>query len=196
MRSILHITWEYPPWVVGELSQRLKQILPSIARQIPSVLVVRGGHDRSSKMDDMILYEVGPSTRTSPHVLAYAHALNLDLVRGGCRAIHEQNGISLIHTHDWISSMAGMYLSSCFKIPFVISVYTTEIMRAGALTSLLSMGIYDVERYCFHRANVLSVQTEEMRRHLVRDYGVEAQKILVSKGEPRDLLELYSRWTH
>jgi len=30
----------------------------------------------------------------------------------------------------------------------------------------------------------------------VRDYGVEAQKILVSKGEPRDLLELYSRWTH
>jgi hypothetical protein len=193
MKPFIHITWEYSPYVVGALSQELRRILPPLAKTIPLVLVVKGDVDGVSVIDGIKTYKVGQSVRTSPHVLIYSHVLNIDLVRGASIAIYDAGGASLLHTHDWLSSLAGVYLSSHFDIPLVISVYSTEITRAQAITSLLSMGIYDVERHCFQRAEALMVASEEMKHHLTKDYGVDAGKISVVKGISGDLLEFYRR---
>lgn len=194
MKPILHITWEYSPYVVGDLSQELGRILPPLAREIPLLLVVKGDIDGVSVVDGIRTYKVGQSVLTSPHVLIYSHVLNMDLVRGACNAVYELGGVSLFHSHDWLSSLAGVYLASGFRVPLVISVYSTEITRAHAISSLLNMGIYDIERHCFHRADALLVSNEDMKRHLTEHYGVDAEKISVLKDTPRDLLEFYRRW--
>ena len=194
MRPIVHITWEYSPYVVGALSQELGRVLPPLAREIPLLLVVKGDMDGVSVVDGIRTYKVGQSVRTSPHVLIYSHVLNLDLVRGASNAVYESGGASLFHSHDWLSSIAGVYLASSFKIPLIVSVYSTEITRAHAISSLLNMGIYDVERHCFHRAEALLVANEDMRRHLTEHYGVDAGKVSVLKSTPRDLLGFYRRW--
>lgn len=194
MKPIVHITWEYSPYVVGALSQELSQILPPLAREVPLLLVVKGDTDGVSVIDGIRTYKVGQSVRSSPHVLIYSHVLNLDLVRGASNAVYEAGGASLFHSHDWLSSLAGVYLTCNFEVPLIVSVYSTEITRAHAITSLLNMGIYDVERHCFQRAEALVVANEEMKRHLTKDYGVDAAKISVLKGTPDDLLEFYRRW--
>jgi len=194
MKPVIHITWEYSPYVVGALSQELRRILPPLAKTIPLVLVVKGDADGVSVIDGIKTYKVGQSVRTSPHILIYSHVLNLDLVRGASTAVYDAGGASLLHSHDWLSSLAGVYLASHFGVPLVISVYSTEITRAHAITSLLSMGIYDIERHCFQRAEALVVASEEMKRHLTKDYGVDAGKVSVLKGTHADLLGLYRRW--
>ena len=190
MKPILHITWEYPPFVVGALSKYLSEIIPAIAARYRTVLVVRGDADGMFESDGIKVYKVGSSVRTHPHILVYAHLLNLDLLRGAANALHENGGALLIHSHDWISSIASFYISSYIGCPLFISVYTTEITRSASLKSILSLAIYDLERYCFQRAERLFVKDHQMREHIVNYYGVDREKIVLS-SDPRTILETY-----
>lgn len=190
MKPVLHITWEYPPYVVGSLSQELRKTLVPLAVEVPVNLVVRADSDDTAEMDGMKIFKVAQSIKSSPHILAYAHVLNIDLVRGACRAIHESGGVCLVHCHDWISSLSGVYISSNFCIPLVISVYSTEMTRTRGLNTLLSMGIFDLERHCLKRADAV-VADASFTESLSNDYGVDPGKIFPSGG---DLLKLYSRW--
>ncbi|MGC8937134.1 MAG: glycosyltransferase, partial [Candidatus Methanomethylicaceae archaeon] len=187
---LLHITWEYPPFVVGSLSRHLSELVPNLASKYPTMLVVKGDSDGFFESQGVRIYKVGASVRTSPHVLTYAHLLNMDLVRGAANALHDSGGVSLIHSHDWISSIASVHLSSYVGCPLFVSVYTTEITRSQSLRSVLSLGIFDVERYCFQRADRLLVQNSQMRDHLVKDYGVEKEKIVIGL-DSNTVLEAY-----
>jgi hypothetical protein len=193
MKPIIHITWEYPPFVVGDLSKRLSDILPKIASRYPTVLVVRGDSDGVFETDGIKIYKAGSSVRTHPHILAYAHLLNLDLVRAAANALHDNGGASLIHSHDWISSIASAYLSSYVGCPLLMSVYTTEITRSGSLRSVLSLGIFDLERHCFQRAERLFVQDTRMREHLAKEYGIDRGRVVLGNS-PDTILETYRRF--
>ncbi len=182
MKPIINITWEYPPWVVGSMSQELKRALPPAAKSFTISLVVRGDGDGVAELDGMRVYTVGQSVRDSPHVLAYAHALNVDLLRGACNAYHDAGGAQLIHTHDWVSSLAGVYLSVNTGVPLTISVYTTEVQRAGGLPSLASMAIFDVERYCLSRAKWVIAANEVASLRLTKDYAIPTAKLLSGRG--------------
>lgn len=181
-KYVLNLSWEYPPWVVGELSYRLKAVLPTIAKRIPLALVVRGDYDSVSEIDGMKLYVVAQSIRASPQVLSQCHTLNIDLIRGASRAIHEIGKPALINTHDWVSSIAGVYLNAHFGIPLAVSVYSTETMRSQEPKSLLSIGIFDLERHCFRAASCLIAEGPQVERSLINDYGIEGAKIAASLG--------------
>ncbi len=217
MKPVLNLTWEYPPWVIGGLSDELRTLLPPIAEAVPLIIVVRGDSDGVVMDGKIKVYKVAESVRDSPHILAYAHALNIDLIRGASRAIHEEEGVSIVHTHDWVSSLAGVYLSDYFRVPLIITAYTTETMRAQRVASLLSMGIFDVEKYCFSRADALLTVSNAARDSLTKDYGINAGKIRVlgeggedrtgggvrkgmggggsrGRGRSSELLDIYKGW--
>ncbi|MEM2125615.1 MAG: glycosyltransferase family 4 protein [Candidatus Methanosuratincola sp.] len=190
MMAVMHISWEYPPWVVGGLSQELKMLLPEIAKRVRTILVVRGDRDEVSEMDGMRLFKFASSIKSSPHILAYIHALNIDLVRGAAAAIHEEGDIPLVHTHDWVSCIAGVYLKSCFGAPLVTSVYTTELTRSRALGALLNMGIFDIERHCFSRSDLVIVKSREMEEHLTEKFGLDRDKIAFARSAD-DIIDAY-----
>ena len=172
------------------MAQELRDLLVPLAKEVPLCLVQRAGSDETVEQDGMKVYRTAQSVRSSPHVLAYAHLLNVDLVRGATKAIHEAGGVSLVHCHDWISSLAGVHLSSNFRIPLVISLYSTELSRSHSLGTLLSMGIFDLERHCLRNADAV-VADPALNDSLVRDYSLELGKIFPRGSE---LMELYSRW--
>ncbi len=192
MSDVLHLSWEYPPWAVGDLSRRLKGILPGLSSLCPLALVVRGDRDETLQMDGMSVYKAGIAVRASPNFIAFSQTLNVELARRGSDALHSEPGIALIHTHDWISSIAGVYLATNFKLPLIISVYSTEETRARPPLGVLNKGIHDLERYCFQRAQALIVETEEMKRHLGGQYRppVGAEVCLT----PEEIFGVYRRW--
>uniref|UniRef100_A0A7C3IKW4 Glycosyltransferase subfamily 4-like N-terminal domain-containing protein n=1 Tax=Candidatus Methanomethylicus mesodigestus TaxID=1867258 RepID=A0A7C3IKW4_9CREN len=179
---VLNISWEYPPWVVGDLSYKLKATLPTIAKRVPLAIVVRGDYDSVSEIDGMKLYVVAQSLRAFPQILSQCHTLNIDLIRGASKAIHEIGRPALINTHDWVSSIAGVYLNAHFGVPLAVSVYSTEVMRSDQPKSLLSMGIYDIERHCFRAASILIADSPEVEKSLEGDYGIRKEKIALSLG--------------
>jgi hypothetical protein len=179
MSTVLHLSWEYPPWAMGNLSNRLKALLPVLNSLTPLTLVVRAERDEVVEMDGMRVRKVGTSIRTSPNFIAYSHALNIDLTRGGSEAVHTDPEIKLIHTHDWVSSIAGIYLASLFGLPLITSVYSTEVIRARPPLSIVGRGIYDLERHCFQRANALAVGDGVMMSHLTEHYRLDPARVEV-----------------
>ena len=194
MKPIINITWEYPPWVVGDLSNRLQSLISPLARIMPLILVVRADTDGISIIDNMKIYQVGTSIRTSPHVLAFSHVLNMDLLRGASNAVYDVGGASILHTHDWISSLAGCCLSAYFGIPLMISIYSTEKSRTSTPNSLLRMGIFDTEKYCFQYADLLTAFNDEMKEQICRDYGIKKENVFVLRKGSLDLKKIYERW--
>lgn len=195
MSTVLHLSWEYPPWIVGDLSNRLMAILPALNSLAPITLVVRAERDEAVEIDGMRVRKVGTSIRTFPNFIAHAHALNIDLTRGGSDAIHNDPEISLIHTHDWVSSIAGVYLASSFGLPLITSVYSTEVTRARPPLSVVGRGIYDLERHCFQRADALVVVDEGMRNHLAEHYRLGPERVEVCPT-PDLINALYRRLMH
>lgn len=192
MSDVLHLSWEYPPWAVGDLSRRLKAMLPRLNALSPSTLVVRADKDETVQMDGMKVYKVGTSVRASPNFISYSQALNVELARGGSDALHSDTGIALIHSHDWVSSIAGVYLASNFKLPLVISVYSTEGMRARPPLSVLNRGIHDLERYCFQKAQALIVESDVMKKHLAQQYQLPLPAEVCDSHE--QIYAVYRRW--
>lgn len=192
MSEVLHLSWEFPPWAVGELSMRLRDLLPRLNALVPLALVVRADRDEVVRMEGMSVYKVGESVRASPNFIAYSQTLNVELARGGSDALHSDPGIALIHSHDWVSSIAGVYLATNFKLPLVISVYSTEIMRARPPLNVLNRGIHDLERYCFQKAQALIVENPEMRRHLSEQYKPPFAADVCTT--PEEVLRVYRRW--
>jgi hypothetical protein len=192
MSDVLHLSWEYPPWAVGGLSRRLKSMLPQLGTLCPSALVVKADRDDTVQMDGMTVYKTGTSVKASPNFIAYAQALNVELARRGSDALHSDAGIALIHAHDWISSIAGIYLASNFKLPLVISVYSTEELRARPPLTSLNRGIHDLERFCFQKAQALIVETEVMKNHLIKQYKLPI--IPEVCDSPEEIRHVYRRW--
>lgn len=192
MSTVIHLSWEYPPWSVGDLSRRLKFLLPALNDLVPLAFVVRADKDELIKMDGINVHKVGMSIMTFPNFIAYSHALNIELARGGANAIHNDPKIKLIHTHDWISSIAGVYLAAYFRLPLIISVYSTELTRARPPLNAVSKGIYDLERYCFQKAVALIVESAEMKSHLAELYKLTDKATVCA--DPALIQELYRRW--
>ncbi|MCS7098150.1 MAG: glycogen/starch synthase [Candidatus Methanomethyliaceae archaeon] len=192
MKPILHITWEYPPFVVGALSNFLHKLIPKLAQKYPLILVIRGDFDEKYSSEGVTIYKVGPYARIAPHILSFAYMLSIDLTRGASNAIHDHGGVSLIHSHDWISSISALYLSHFFKSPLVISVYSTEVKRAGSISTLLNMGIFDLEKKCFEKADIIIVENYDMRMHLVRDYEINNNKIFLARNA-EEIINVYRR---
>jgi glycosyltransferase involved in cell wall biosynthesis len=192
MKPIIHITWEYPPFSVGELSNWLYSIIPRLANYYPLVIITRGNEDNIFRLNNLTIYRVGSLHKTHPHILTYAHLLNLDFVRAASNIIHDNGGALLIHSHDWISSIAAYYISLYLKCPFIISVYTTEIKRAGKIDSLLKMGIFDIEKKCFENADIIMVRDEEIKNHLIADYNIDRNKIFFGRNHD-EIISLYRR---
>jgi glycogen(starch) synthase len=192
MSAIIHLSWEYPPYTVGDLSRRLKALLPSLNRLVPTVLVVRAERDETTQIDGMKVYKIGTTVRAYPNFIAFCHAINVDLTRGGSDAIYGNPGIALIHTHDWVSSIAGVYLASNFRLPLIISIYSTEVTRARPPLNVLNRGIHDLERHCFHRAQALIAETAEMKRHLAEQYKLPLDAEVCQT--PEEVYGVYRRW--
>jgi hypothetical protein len=192
MSNVIHLSWEYPPWTVGDLSRRLKDLLPALNSLVSISLVVRADRDGMTQIDGMKVYKVGTSVRTSPNYIAYAQVLNIELTRGGSDAIHSDPGIAIVHAHDWISSIAGTYLASHFRMPLIISIYSTEAMRSRPPLNVVNRGIYDLERYCFQEAEALIVENEGMKSHLAEQYKLPGRVEVCSS--PEQVHGIYRRW--
>lgn len=82
----------------------------------------------------------------------------------------------VIHAHDWMSLPAAMELRDAFNKPVVAHVHSTELERAG---SAADPRIVEIERTHLASADAVIAVSHLTRNILIRNYGVDPQKISV-----------------
>ncbi len=199
MRIII-FSWEYPPRVIGKLSEYVQALSTLLAANKVEVNVVTYDDSNTGSTKEptgVQTVRVSNPVRTHIGILTWALTLNQEVERAASNLYYGANKkIDLIDVYDWHFIPAAVTLKSGLGIPFVYSVESLEDHRSQAINTPNNMAIKSIEWLGFYEAKKISVKSEWMRDEVIRIYKVPKEKIAVISADPnvwvKEMLKLYS----
>jgi glycosyltransferase involved in cell wall biosynthesis len=199
MRIII-FSWEYPPRVVGKLSEYVKALSTQLAANNVEVNVVTYDDSITGSVQEptgVQTVRVSNPVRTHIGVLTWVLTLNQEVERAAANIYYKANKqIDLIDVYDWHFIPAAVTLKNGLGIPFIYSVESLEDHRSQAINMPYNMAIKSIEWLGFYEAEKISVKSEWMRDEVIRIYKVPKEKIVVISTNPSsgitEILKLYN----
>lgn len=189
MEKVLHISPEYPPHrVVGALAFQVRDLVVRLSEKYEVYLIHPAGFTGSYMDGNVRVYTV--SDKWFSDVVAYMHFLLVEVLSRAPYVIPSDLGF--VHAHDWIASVIAKVIAQRLRVPYIVSVYSTESMRSGGSVSLLSLTIRDWERFAFSSAYYVIAHNRPTYESLKRDYGIEAIEVRSTD----DVVRLYNDLSH
>jgi len=201
--NVLMIGWELPPFNSGGLgvacfylASHLKKkvnLIFTLPKKLPIYNVpfkVIFADDEIKICEGYLKYKGIVVNGFLEEILTYGQRL--------LQTIKKLNlNVDIIHAHDWLGGVAGVYLKENLKKPLIIHVHATEIERTGNNPNIL---IYNLEKECFEKADLIFTVSSLTKRIVSQFYGIEENKIIpIPNGisfeipqnrEPKFIIEL------
>ena len=182
MRTIV-FSWEYPPRVVGQLSEYVKALTSELTEKKIDVNVVTyddrltGETQESSGVKTV---RVNNPVKTHIGVLTWVLTLNQEVERVSANLYYDSNKkIDLINVFDWHFIPAAVTLKNGLGIPFIYSIESLEEHRSPTANSSYNMAIKSIEWLGFYESHIAIVKSEWMKEEVIRIYKVPKEKIAV-----------------
>ncbi len=199
MRLII-FSWEYPPRVVGKLSEYVKALSTQLAANDVEVNVVTYDDSITGSVREptgVQTVRVSNPVRTHIGVLTWVLTLNQEVERAAANIYYKTNKqINLVDAYDWHFIPAAVTLKNGLGIPFVYSVESLEDHRSQAVNTPYNLAIKSIEWLGFFESEKISVKSEWMRDEVIRIYKVPKEKIVVisptSNSWIKEILKLYN----
>jgi glycosyltransferase involved in cell wall biosynthesis len=198
MRVII-LSWEFPPRIVGQLANYVKELAVQLVKRDVETYVVTY-HDfltgQHEELEGVKIYRVTNPVRTHIGVLTWVLTLNQEVERAAANIYYKANKqINLIDAYDWHFIHAAVTLKRAFNVPFVYSVESLEEHRSHGANYPFNMSIKSIEWLGLYEAKKVVVKSDWMRDEVVRIYNVPSDKVKViapkSKMWMKDILETY-----
>lgn len=199
--QVIVFSWEYPPRIVGKLSDYVKTLATQLVKYQTQPYVVTyhdylvGEHDDSNGVKT---FWVTNPVRTHIGVLAWVLTLNQEVERVAADIYYDKKKqIDLIDVHDWHFIPAATTLKKALGIPFVYSVESLEDQRSHAANTPFNMAIKSIEWLGTYEAQQLIVKSAWMRDEVQRSYKTPREKLNVvlpdSNGWLKETLKIYKK---
>jgi glycosyltransferase involved in cell wall biosynthesis len=194
--KILLLTWEYPPAVVGKISEHIRSLAHGLVKEGLDVTVIYPSEEDRVFIDEQVkILTAGNPIKNYIHILNYVWALSISLTRRSADFLSNVDCKNyIIHAHEWTSCLPAVYLKWRYNLPIILTVYSTESIRGGKGT-LLGDGIVEVERLCLKVSDIVLAGNDEVASRLRDEYGV-IDKIMpadLGAGEVKAALNAYRR---
>jgi hypothetical protein len=198
MRAII-LSWEYPPRVVGQLADHVKELAVQLVKNKVEAYVVTyhdyltGEYDESEGVKTC---RVTNPVRTHIGVLTWVLTLNQEIERAAANIYYKAGKqVDLVDAHDWHFIPAAVTLKKALGLRFVYSVDSLEEHRSHGANSPFNMAIKSIEWLGMYEAGKLIVKSEWMRDEVYRLYKVPLEKVRVispkSANWVKNVLETY-----
>jgi len=199
MRVII-FSWEYPPRIVGKLSEYVKALSSLLASNSVEVNVVTYDDAMTGSIRESTgvqTVRVSNPVRTHIGVLTWVLTLNQEVERAAANIYYEaEKQIDLIDVYDWHFIPAAVTLKNGLGIPFVYSVESLEDHRSRLVNTPYNMAIKSIEWLGFYESQKICVKSEWMRDEIIRIYKVPSEKIFVVSTAQnswiKEILALYN----
>lgn len=199
--QVIVFSWEYPPRIVGKLSDYVKTLATQLVKYQTQPYVVTyhdylvGEHDDSNGVKT---FWVTNPVRTHIGVLTWVLTLNQEVERVAADIYYDKKKqIDLIDVHDWHFIPAATTLKKALGIPFVYSVESLEDQRSHATNTPFNMAIKSIEWLGTYEAQQLIVKSAWMRDEVQRSYKTPREKLSVvlpdSNGWLKETLKIYKK---
>jgi hypothetical protein len=193
-------SWEYPPRIVGQLADYVKNLAVQLVKNKVGAFVVTY-HDYMTGLHDdpegVKIYRVSNPVRTHIGVLTWVLTLNQEVERATSNIYYDiTKQIDLIDVYDWHFIPAAVTLKKALKIPFVYSVESLEDQRSHGANSPFNMAIKSIEWLGMYEAGEMLAKSDWMKDEISRIYRVPVEKTRVISPNlarsMKDILETYS----
>ena len=196
---VIIFSWEYPPRIVGELADYVRELATQLVKNNEKAWVVTyhdfltGEHEEA---EGVKTFRVTNPVHTHIGVLTWVLTLNQEVERVAANIYYASDKqVDLIDVHDWHFIPAAVTLKKALAIPFVYSVESLEEHRSHGANSPFSMSIKSIEWLGMYEAEKLLVKSAWMRDEIIRTYKVPTDKIKVvppkSANWIKEILETY-----
>jgi glycosyltransferase involved in cell wall biosynthesis len=198
MRVVI-FSWEYPPRIVGQLADYVKELAVQLVKNDVETYVVTYHDYLTGEYDDsegIRTFRVTNPVRTHIGVLTWVLTLNQEVERAAANVYYNSSKqVDLIDAHDWHFIPAAVTLKKALNIPCVYSVESLEEHRSHGANSPFNMAIKSLEWLGMYEAEKLIVKSEWMRDEVYRLYKVPLDKVVVvplkSAGWMKSILGIY-----
>lgn len=193
-------SWEYPPRIVGQLADYVKNLAVQLVKNKVGAFVVTYHDYMTGLLDDpegVKIYRVSNPVRTHIGVLTWVLTLNQEVERATSNIYYDiTKQIDLIDVYDWHFIPAAVTLKKALKIPFVYSVESLEDQRSHGANSPFNMAIKSIEWLGMYEAGEMLAKSDWMKDEISRIYRVPVEKTRVISPNlarsMKDILETYS----
>ncbi|MCS7183971.1 MAG: glycosyltransferase family 4 protein [Patescibacteria group bacterium] len=183
MLNVLMIGWELPPFNSGGLGVASYYLALSLSQKtnlfffLPYYLnlknipfkVIFADSELKKIINPYVIFKFPLPFDLLNQVLTYGQRI--------LQKIKESNtNPDIIHAHDWLGGIAGVYLKEKLAKPLIIHIHSTEIERTGNNPNKI---IYDLEKKCFEKADKL-IAVSNLTKKIIKDfYFINEDKIEV-----------------
>lgn len=189
---VLHLSWEYPPHIVGGLGRHVYHITHELTKLNIDVDVATVGYEDSHMIDEGVNVHLVDAFKVRvPDFSSWVHSFNIFMILDLTHVVKPD----LIHVHDWLTAPAGVVLKHRFKVPLIATIHATEYGRRGGLHSLESRHIHQWEWLLAYEAWKVIVCSNFMVNEVKSVLGVPDDKIImIPNGIDKSLLSFKPKY--
>ncbi|GIW65996.1 MAG: hypothetical protein KatS3mg094_515 [Candidatus Parcubacteria bacterium] len=181
MLNVLMIGWELPPFNSGGLGVASFYLALNLSKKInliftlPYYLPIKNkkfkiifANNEIKLINPYNILNLNIDNNLLNQVLTYGQRIYQKIKENEIK-------IDIIHAHDWLGGLAGLYLKEKLNKPLIIHIHSTEIERTGVNPNLT---VFNFEKQCFSAADKL-ITVSNLTKKIVKDfYQIDENKII------------------
>lgn len=200
---ILMLSWEYPPRVVGGLSQHvyfLSQSLANLGHEIHVVTCsasasagagVEAEADANADANSDLnannahhqgfvqVHRVKTLEIENNDFAKWTMLLNFSMLEQCAKLINAGMKFDVVHGHDWLVAFCANSLKEIYGLPLVMTIHATEAGRNHGISTDLQRFIHSAESHIVQICDQLIVCSNFMQAQVCELFGVEKGKITI-----------------
>ncbi|CAN7322919.1 glycosyltransferase [Rossellomorea sp. LjRoot5] len=195
--SVLILSWEYPPNIVGGLSRHVYDLANNLVKKGKHVHVLTTKANDAlalEKMEGVTIHRVHPLHPYEEDFFKWVFDLNQSFIQYAHDLIRDER-ITHIHAHDWIVSTSAMKLKDYYSLPLITTIHATEHGRNQGIYTDLQHKIHGEEQLLIGASDHLIVCSEHMKDEIKSLFTIEAPIAVIPNGVEMEKLDQLSPYT-
>jgi glycogen(starch) synthase len=181
--SVMMLTWEFPPRVIGGISPHVYFLSKSLAKNGVKVYVVTcdfPGAPAHEVIDSVEVYRVDSYRTPAPDFATWVYLMNLNMQKeAAALAGRLADKIDVFHAHDWLVATAGIGLKHVFRKPLLVTMHSTEVGRREGIHTGTEKMIHETEAWLTYEAWKVICCSEYMISHVKWAFGLPSDKLVM-----------------
>jgi len=184
--SVLMLTWEFPPRVIGGISSHVYGLSQALVNHGVEVHVVTCDFPDTPSYEvvgGVNVYRFDSYKIPAPNFLSWVFLMNKNMTKRAVEVIDAHNEqIDLVHAHDWLVANAAIELRKIYGKPFISTIHSTEQGRRGGISNDYQRTIHNVEAQLVHESLKVICCSEYMAKHVCESFNLPKEKIVIIRN--------------
>jgi glycosyltransferase involved in cell wall biosynthesis len=179
--QVLHLSWEFPPRIIGGIASHVFDLSRALVRRGLAVNVMTCNFPGAKKFEniDGVNVDRFEVYATGDSFLGWALRMQKNMEISSSDLISGTGGFDIIHAHDWLSGVAGIGLKHLYRKPLITTMHSTEYGRRTGLHNDFQASIHEIEGWITFESWRVITCSYYMRSHVVWCFHLPENKVCV-----------------